>query len=407
MKKLQLLMLCIVTVLSLTACTSGTSLAVPDEVDAENVVKGNTTFALNLYSTLQNREGNVFFSPYSISTALAMTYAGARGETKKQMAEVLNFTQDHDQLHPAFAQLHAHLNREQSKGDIALTVANALWAEKNYSFLEDFIHTTNKNYGAPLNRVDFKNTPEETRTRINEWVEQKTNDKIKDLIQPGVLNALTRLVLTNAIYFRGNWSRQFKESETKDDRFWLNRDTAVTVPLMTQKGDFSYGKNEALQLLALPYVGDTLSMIVLLPNEVDGLPKLEATLTEETLPSWLPLLKKREVTVFLPKFTMTSEFNLKQTLSAMGMPDAFTPQADFSGMTGNRDLYIDAVIHKAFVDVNEEGTEAAAATAVTMQLLSYSTPPPEFRADHPFLFLIMHNPSESILFLGRVADPTR
>jgi serpin B len=266
---------------------------------------------------------------------------------------------------------------------------------------------TNKNYGAPLNRVDFQNNPEQTRTRINEWVEQKTKDKIKDLIKPGVLNSLTRLVLTNAIYFKGNWSHQFKKSATKENTFWLTRDKAVTVPLMSQKENCRYGKNEALQLIELPYVGDSFSMIVLLPNTIDGLSKLETTLTEDTLASWLMLLRKREVRVFLPKCTVTSEFNLEQTLSAMGMSDAFTTKADFSGMTGNKDLFMSTVIHKAFVDIHEEGTEAAAATAVTMRMTAMPTPPPEFRADHPFLFLIRHNPSESILFLGRVADPTQ
>ena len=238
MKRLRLPILSIVTLLSLTVCTAGSSPDSPDAVDAEHLVKGNTAFALDLYSALHKQEGNLFFSPYSISTALAMTYAGARGGTREQMARALTFTLQQSQLHGAFARLQAQLNTEQDKGDIELTVANALWAEKQYSFLEDFIHSTNENYGAPLNRVDFKNTPEETRTRINEWVEQKTNDKIKDLIQPGVLNALTRLVLTNAIYFKGNWSHQFKESETKDDRFWLLPDKAVTVPLMTQTGSF-------------------------------------------------------------------------------------------------------------------------------------------------------------------------
>jgi serpin B len=407
MKRLRLPVLTIVTLLSLTVCTAGSAPDSPDAPDPEHLVEGNTAFALALYSALHQQEGNLFFSPYSISTALAMTYAGARGDTREQMARALTFTLQQNELHGAFARLQAQLNTEQAKGGIELTVANALWAEKQYSFLDDFIHSTNENYGAPLNRVDFKNTPEKTRTRINEWVEQKTNDKIKDLIQPGVINKLTRLVLTNAIYFRGDWSQQFKVSETRDDRFWLTRDKAVTVPLMTQKGDFSYGKNEDMQLLALPYVGDRLSMIVLLPNEVDGLSKLEATLTEDTLASSLPLLKKRAVRVFLPKFTITAEFNLEKILGAMGMPDAFTPQADFSGMTGNRELYINAVIHKAFVDVHEKGTEAAAATGVAMQLFSYGNPPPEFRADHPFLFLIRHNPSESILFLGRVADPAQ
>ena len=322
------------------------------------------------------------------------------------MAEVLNFTGEQNQLHYAFARLQEQLNAEQEKGDVQLNIANALWAENDYSFLRDFLDVTNKHYKASLIRVDFTNTPEQARIQINEWVEQKTNNKIRDLIKPGVLNTLTRLVLTNAIYFKGNWASQFKENTTKDDQFWLTPDKSVTVPLMSQKEEFKCGKNEAMQLLELPYAGNNLSMIVLLPHEVDGLSNIEATLTQDNLASWLKLLKKREVRVFLPKFKMTSEFNLERILGAMGMPDAFTPQADFSGMTGNKDLFINAVIHKAFVDVNEEGTEAAAATAVTMRMTAVATPPPEFRADHPFLFLIRHNPSGSILFIGRVINPT-
>ena len=407
-KTLQFFTLCVVTILAAIVFTSGSSYGTSDKVDPQNLVEGNTTFALDLYKKLGEQEGNLFFSPYSISTALALTYAGTRGVTAKQMAEVLSFSEDQEQLHAAFAQLQAQLNAEQEKGDVQLNIANALWAEKDYSFLRDFLDLTNKHYKASLIPVDFKNNAEQARIQINEWIEQKTNNKILDLIKPGILNELTRLVLTNAIYFKGDWAIPFKETSTNEALFWLNRDKSVTTPLMFQKGDFRYGKNESMQLLELPYAGNNLSMIVLLPKEVDGLPALESSLTQDNLASWLKLLKKEEVRVFLPKFKMTSEFSLKRTLDAMGMPDAFKPEiADFSGMTGTKALFISAVVHKAFVDVNEEGTEAAAATGVTMQLSSMNmSPPPEFRADHPFLFLIRHNPSGSILFLGRVINPT-
>ena len=387
-------------------CHSSNSLEAPEKVDTQNLVEGNTTFALDLYKKLCEQKGNLFFSPYSISTALALTYAGAHGVTAQQMAEVLNFSEDQGQLHAAFAQLQTQLNAEQEKGDVQLTTANALWVEKNYSLLRDFRDLTNKYYKAPPNLVDFITIPEQIRIQINKWVEEKTNNKIQDLIQPGILNPLTRLVLTNAIYFKGNWESQFKESETREDKFWLTSDTSITVPLMYQKGNFRFAKNESMQLLELPYAGNNLSMIVLLPNEVEGLPALETILTKESVASWLKLFKKRELRVFFPKFKITSEFSLAGILGAMGMPDVFTAKADFSGMTGNKELFIDAVVHKAFVDVNEEGTEAAAATGIALQLLSYSDPPPEFRADHPFLFLIRHNPSGSILFLGRIVNPT-
>jgi len=408
MKALQWFTVCAITILTVTVCAADSSLDPPEPVDAEHLVKGNTAFALDLYSVLRKQEGNLFFSPYSISTALAMTYGGAQGNTREQMAEVLKFTLPQSQLPGAFARLQAQLNTKQDKGEIELTVANALWGEKDYSFLADFIQSISENYGTPLNRVDFKNNHEQTRTRINEWVEQKTNDKIKDLIQPGVLNPLTRLVLTNAIYFRGTWSLQFNERNTKEDRFWIAPDKAIMVPLMTQTDHFSSWENEQMQVLELPYLGNSLAMIVLLPRKNDGLAAIETALTVENVTDWAKVpTRKRKIRVTVPKFTMTSEFKLEKILGGMGMPDAFTAQADFSGMTGNRDLHINAVIHKAFVDVNEKGTEAAATTAVTMQLLSYDTPPPEFRADHPFLFLIRHNPSESILFMGRVADPTQ
>jgi len=406
MKTLPLLTFCALTILAVTVCASSSSLEKPGKVDTQKRIEGNTTFALALYNTLREQEGNLFFSPYSISTALAMTYAGARGVTEKRMAGVLNFSGDQNQLHSVFAHLQTQLNAEQEKGDVQLNIANALWPEKDYSFLKDFLDLTNKYYKAPLISVDFKNTPEQARIQINKWVEQKTNNKIQDLIKPGILNPLTRLVLTNAIYFKGDWAIPFRERSTHDAPFWLNSDNSVTVPLMSQEEYFRWGKHEAMQLLELPYAGNSLSMIILLPNEVDGLPALEASLTQDNLASWLKSLKKRELRIFLPKFKMTSEFNLSRMLGAMGMPDAFTTNADFSGMTGTKELFISAVVHKAFVDVNEEGTEAAAATAVTMRMTAVATPPPEFRADHPFLFLIRHNPSGSILFLGRVINPT-
>lgn len=374
--------------------------------DVKIVAEGNTAFALNLYGKLREKQGNLFFSPYSISTALAMTYAGARKNTEKQMATVLNFSLDQKRLHPAFARLEAQLNAVQEKKGIELSVANALWAQKDYVFLREFLDLTEKNYGAVLNHVDFKKAHEAARRKINAWVEQKTKDKIKDLIKPGVLDALTRLVLTNAIYFKGKWASQFKKSHTKEGPFWLAPGKSVDAPMMTQKQDFRYMENDSVQMLELAYVGKDLSMIVLLPKKVCGLAQLESALSMENLNTWMDGLREREVLVFLPKFKVTSQFSLSKTLSLMGMPDAFGPTADFSGMDGTKMLYISAVIHKAFVDVSEEGTEAAAATAVAMALKSTAVLAPVFCADHPFMFVIYHNPSGTILFLGRIVDPT-
>ena len=237
-------------------------------------------------------------------------------------------------------------------------------------------------------------------------MEKKTNDKIKNLISKGVLDSMTRLVLTNAIYFNGNWARQFKENRTKDTPFTLTDGQKIDVATMNQKAEFGYLETDTFQALELPYVNEELSMVILLPKQFDALDEFEKTLTPENLTQWLPKIHKREVVVFVPKFKMTSQFSLASVLKSMGMQDAFSSNADFSGINGKRDLFISAVIHKAYVEVNEEGTEAAAATGVVMRLTSIGPAPiPVFRADHPFLFLIRDNLTGSILFIGRVANP--
>lgn len=374
------------------------------------LVNGNSEFALDLYAQLKQEEGNLFFSPYSISTALAMTYAGARANTARQMADVLRFTLEQEQLVRAFAELESQLNAIQGKGNILLSIVNALWAQKDYQFLREFLDLLIHHYKAALKYADFATAFEEARQEINAWVEQQTHEKIKNLIPEGVLNDLTRLVLVNAIYFKGSWASQFKETDTQNTAFWVTPDTSIDVPMMHQTHEFSYAiiPDAKIQLLELPYIGNELSMIVLLPNEKDGLTHLENLLNAENLDFWLRHLNPLKIRVYLPKFKLSSGFKLNETLEAMGMTDAFGESADFSGMDGKGELTISAVIHKAFVEVNEEGTEAAAATAVVMlgRGLSFA-PPPEFRADHPFVFLVRDNPSGSILFLGRVVDPTQ
>jgi len=373
----------------------------------EMIVSGNTAFAFDLYAQLKDEDGNLFFSPYSISTALAMTYAGAKANTAEQMAETMHFSRYHREFHPMFGLAIDGLNQQGKKGDYQLSIANALWAQKDYPFLDSFIDLNKQYYKAGLENVDFINETEKTRQQINQWVEDRTNEKIKDLIPEGVLNALTRLVLTNAIYFKGDWASQFDKDNTKDADFFISPDKTVTAPLMHQKEYFKYGQTDTLELLELPYKGDDLSMLVLLPKEKDGLAALEKELTAENLTAWQKRMYKKEVLVYLPKFKMTSEFSLNDTLKAMGMSDAFDQlKADFSGMDGTKNLYISAVLHKAFVEVNEEGTEAAAATGVVMGLRSMPAPPPVFRADHPFVFIIKDNNTDSILFVGRVTDPT-
>ena len=390
------------------------------------VVKGNNEFALELYAKLRAEKGNLFFSPYSISTALSMTYAGAKGETKIQMAKVLHLPtlpkviSDHppecrlmapgwkpSRFHSAFGAIIKDLNTRGEKGNYELSVANALWGQKGYGFLKEFLELIKTNYGGGLNEVDFVRAAETARKTINTWVEKETNKKIKNLIGKGVLDSMTRLVLTNAIYFKGNWARQFKEDETKETPFTLINGEKVDIAMMNQTADFNYMETEDFQGLELPYVDDELSMIILLPKEADGLGRFEETFTAKNLSKWLARFRKRKVIVSVPKFKMTRQFGLADVLKSMGMTSAFSGEADFSGMNGKKNLFISAVIHKAYVDVNEEGTEAAAATAVVGVTAIRPEEIPVFRADHPFLFLIRDNRSGSILFIGRAMNPAR
>ena len=392
----------------ITALLAGVTNSVKAAIDPNQqiVVAGNNKFALELYGKLENQQGNLFLSPYSISTALAMTSAGARGQTEKQMAETLCFAPvKNEQFHRTFGEIIGQLNASGEKGGYELVVANALWGQKDYKFLPDFLTLVRENYGGDLKQVDFAAQTEAVRKTINTWVESKTKDKIKELIKPGMLDSMTRLVLTNAIYFKGKWESQFKPERTQDSPFVLLDGQKVNVPMMNQTGKFGYMEANDIWLLEMPYVNNDLSMVVLLPKKADGVKGLEKEFVSDNLAGWLAKMHKREVQVFFPRFKMTSEFELAKVLGAMGMPDAFSGKADFSGMTGNKDLFISAVVHKAYVDVNEEGTEAAAATGVTMKLTSVAPPPPVFRADHPFIFLIRDNQTGSILFLGRVANP--
>lgn len=413
------------------------SLAASKQGVLEVVAQGNTAFALDLYAHLKDQEGNLFFSPFSLSTALAMCYAGAQGNTATQMADVLHFVLGSRQLHQAFAQLigqflpppepgvlqkmlHA-LNikalfrdsqPEPTPPGYQLWLANALWGQRDYKFLKEFLDLTKSSYRVGLHKVDFMKDPDAVRNTINDWVARQTQNKIQDLIKPGILDTRTRLVLTNAIYFYGTWKFPFDQADTRDAPFTLLNSQQVIVPMMNQelKLRYPYMENDRLQLLELPYLGNEVSMLVILPKELTGLPDLEHSLTVENLMSWVSELQTYEVLVSLPKFNMTSEFSLVEVLENMGMTDAFSQElADFSGITKmarERKLYISHVLHKAFVDVNEKGTEAAAASAALyVEVSELSSGPKHFRADHPFLFLIRDNRTESIVFLGRVTNP--
>jgi serpin B len=395
-----------------TACKQGPSVPAVDDSQATTeglgaVVNANNQFALELYSKLNEKDdGNIFFSPYSISTALAMTYEGAKGQTADEMQKVFHFPEDANVRRPAFAKIYNLLN--SGSKDYKLNTANALWAQKDYAFLPEYLGLVEKYYGGRTTNLDFIGETEKSRQIINTWVEEQTNDKIKDIIPPGTLSSLTRLVLTNAIYFKGTWVKEFEKSKTKEQNFKVSADKNVQVPMMrrTDKdAKFNYYENEELQVLEMLYKGEELSMLVLLPKD-DNLQKLEDSLTLEKIAEWKNGLSERKIDVYMPKFTFETKYFMANTLAEMGMPIAFSPeQADFSGMTGNRNLFISAVIHQAFVEVNEEGTEAAAATIVVMGKTS-AGPMDYFRADHPFIFIIQERETGSILFIGRVVDPT-
>jgi serpin B len=375
--------------------------------DLKTIVEGNTAFALALYNQLSAAEGNFLFSPYSISTVLALAYAGARGNTEKEMAETLQFELSQEHLHPAMAELKAVLHGIAEKGEVELMVANSLWPQKDYKLLETYLAIARRYYDVSIRGVDYIRGAEDARKLINKWVEEMTNEKIKHLIQPGVLNALTRLVLVNAIYYRGDWSSPFDPKQTKAEPFFLLSGKSVSVSMMHQKRKFNYGESESLKILELPYAGGDLSMLVLLPERPDGIRDVEGRFTVENLEKWTRLLSEQMVLVFLPTFKITAQFRLDKTLISMGMHDAFNSnQANFAGIDGKTNrLFISAVVHKAFAEVNEQGTEAAASTGVAIGLTSLPPPPVTFRADHPFLFLIRENETGSILFMGRLSDP--
>lgn len=374
--------------------------------EANALANSNNAFALDLYASLKTTPGNLFFSPYSVSSCLAMVYAGARGETERQMAKVPRFSTNQSEFHAAFGELQKRLNAmEQNKG-IELAVANGLWAQQGHHFLPDFTALVQRRYKARLEQVDFPTHAEPVRKEINDWVSQKTKGKIADLIPLGMLNAATRLVLANAIYFKGRWTHPFNASNTAAAPFYAAGTQKIEARMMNLTAGFKYAEADALQILELAYQGGDVSMVVLLPKDAEALRTLEDALTAARLDYWLGLLRAGKVNVFLPKFKLAGEFSLGPTLADLGITDAFSPRADFSGMDGARNLFLSAVVHKAFVDVNEEGTEAAAATGGVMSLTSVRVKPiPVFRADHPFIFLIRDTRSGSVLFLGRVTNP--
>jgi len=386
-----------------------TSPQVPS-VDVQTLVDGNNAFALDIYQTLHSQDGNLILSPFSMSLALAMTYAGARGETESQMAKALHFDLPQGGLHPAFNALDQDLaTRGEAKSDsgapLQLDIANAVWAEQTYPFLQDYLDLIASNYGAGIRLADFVNQYASIRKEINDWVYDQTQKKIKDLIPDGALNTDTRMVLVNAIYFKADWLSQFDANDTSDAPFHLLDGTDVTVKMMNQDMSAPYYAGQGYQAVELPYAGDTAAMDIFVPD-AGNFDVFESTLNSDVFNTTLSNMQPTFMMLSLPKFTFESQFGLSDTLKSMGMTDAFDSDlADFSGMTAKNDLFISDVIHKAFIAVDEKGTEAAAATAVIMEVASAIMSDVNLTIDRPFIFIIRGKPSGQILFIGRVLNP--
>jgi serpin B len=409
--------LCITLLLPVAAC-SRTNVATPDVpanngIDPTELVKANNQFALDLYAKLTAEPGNRFFSPFSISTALGMTYAGARGTTAEEMARTLHFPPDHKRLHPTLNGLLGKIQSEQGTG-YEIQLANALWLQKGFGLQAEFLDVTKTHYQAGLREVDFEGSPGDARNAINAWVDQNTKGKIKELLAPSDVSPLTRLVLANAIYFKGDWAARFPPADTHDSNFYRKNGDPVKVRLMAQCGNFAFFENDAFKMVEMPYVGKQLSMLAFVPQSAEGLPEFEKTLTPDKIASWSGQLVEQRINVYFPRFKSALRLELQNQLRSLGMVQSFDPsQADFTGMTGadpQKKLHISKVIHEALVEINEEGTEAAGATAVVVTRKgggSIVPEPPTFRADRPFLYMIRHNPTGSILFMGRLVDPTK
>jgi len=367
------------------------------------LVAGQAAFAFDLYRVLMEDGGqqNLLFSPYSLSVALAMTYAGARGETEQQMAEALHLLSQ-EQVHYAYNALDQALASRGENDDVTLVFANALWPQKGYPFLDSFLDLLAENYGAGLRPLDFAQA-EAARQQINQWASDQTEEKILDLLPEGAVDGETALVLTNAVYFSALWLHAFPQENTYLGGFKLLDGRQVGVPMMSQTANLGYAQLEGVQAVELPYAGEELSMEVLVPD-AGTFESYVRGLTADELAGVLDALQPASVRLDLPKFSYDAGFQLKQALTKLGMTDAFGMNADFSGMDGSQELFIDEVYHKSYIAVDEAGTEAAAASAVVMSRKGPSVPQ-QVIVDRPFVYLIRDVESGTILFLGHVVNP--
>ena len=395
----------VVAVLMATACWAQPA----ENRDVAELAAGQARFALDFYGR-QAKTDNLFYSPYSIASAFAMTHGGARGETAAQMARVLGFTLPPARLGPACAALAKELAAREAarrgQEGFKLRVANALWGQEGYAFLAPFLAGCQEHYGAGLRHVNFAADTEQARRTINGWVSKETNDRIKDLVPAGVLTALTRLVLTNAVYFLAPWDKPFEKHATQDAPFTTLAGAKASVPMMHQTETHGYARGEGWQAVELRYAGRQLAMTVLVPD-AGQFAAVSNGLDAARFAAVTGALKPARMNLGLPRFTVESSLNLGDALRALGMKDAFDQtKADFSGMDGTRNLYIQAALHKAFVKVDEAGTEAAAATAIAVGVRSMPAPPSvKLIIDRPFVLAVRDLPTGAILFLGRVTAP--
>ncbi len=413
----KILTIALLLLLSVTVLACGPSAVLADEVksdksrdlspqvsetELETLLKGNGEFALSLYNVLkEEKDGNFFYSPYCISLIMAMAYAGARGETEQQMADAMEFNLSQEELHEAFNCLALQLiQRVSGDANFKLNVVNDVWGQKDYPFLKGYLDVLAENYGAGLKVLDFINDPEGARRTINDYIYEQTNNLIQDLIPEGSISIWTRLVLTNAIYFKADWKNKFKKESTRDGGFKLADGSQVTVPMMYQKGSFKIVTTDGWKAIELPYEGDKIAMDIIVPEDLDV---FENSMNYETINQIIASLKDDVIALTMPKFKFSSDYDLNTALTTLGMPIAFDPLlADFSGITLAQQLYINRVIHKAVVIVDEEGTEAAAAGAVIVDTVSL---PQYFTIDRPFIFLIRDLDTGTILFMGRLMNP--
>lgn len=383
------------------------------QADLAQLVQGNSDFAMALYQQLRSGDGNLFFSPYSISLALAMTYAGALGDTESQMAQSLHFTLPQERLHPAMNSLDQTIASYAQKGanpdqGFQLNIANSIWGQQDFTFLPAYLDLLAQDYGAGMHLVDFVHAAEPSRQVINNWVEQQTQSKITNLFPQGSINDTTRLVLANAIYFKAAWENSFDPAGTHNGTFYLPDGSTTPVAMMSSghESSYLYAQGSNYQAIGLPYKGSPVMMLVVMPS-AGKFSDFESGLSDAQLQAILGGMNSQMIDLKMPKFKVESEIDLKSVLASLGMTDAFDTNADFSGMDGKKDLYVSDVLHKAYVNVDENGTEAAAATGVVVGLMAVPAQVLNVTIDHPFLFFLIDPQTQAILFMGRVTNPSK